>query len=377
MRHTVVHFIDSVEFGGAERALLYLLTGLDRQRWRPVLFYHADGSKKPVWVDAACAAGIEARAVPLLEGKRNMMHWPRFFSELRRVRPVIFHAHLTWPLACTEALLMARLARTPVVTATMQLFWDLPYNAFMRLKRRLVTGAVDRYIAVSHENAGNIRSTFDLPSEQLSVVHNAVDLNAFGSSSAANPTIRAMMAGSPERPVVLTTARLADQKGHRYLLEAAVHVPQARFVFAGDGPERNALEALAQRLGISDRVVFLGFQPDVSTLLASCDLFVLPSLYEGLPLSLLEAMAAGKPVIATAVGGAGEIIVHEETGLLVPPADPPALAQAVRRLLADPALAATMASAGRTLVHREFSVDAMVQSVTAIYDQLLEEHHAA
>jgi glycosyltransferase involved in cell wall biosynthesis len=377
VRHTVVHFIESADFGGAERALMYLLNGLDRQQWRPILFYHAADSEMPSWIEEAHHAGIEVRAVPRLEGKWNMPHWPRFFADLRRAGPAVFHAHVTWPLACTEALLLARLARVPVVIATMQLFWDLPYNTGMRLKRRLVAAAVDRYIAVSHENAGQIRATFDLASDKLRVVHNAVDVDLFASSRRSDPSLRAELAGTPDKPIVLTTARLTDQKGHRHLLEAAVQVPEAVFVMAGHGPERDALESQAQRLGISDRVKFLGFRGDIPDLLASCDVFVLPSLYEGLPLALLEAAAVGKPVVATTVGGVGEIVIHDETGLLVSPADPPALAAALRRLLADPDVARRLAAAASMHVRRTFSLEAMVKSVTAIYDQLLAERGLA
>jgi glycosyltransferase involved in cell wall biosynthesis len=148
-------------------------------------------------------------------------------------------------------------------------------------------------------------------------------------------------------------------------------VPEATFVLAGDGPLRPRLEELARSLGLAERVLFLGHRDDVPALLASCDLFVLPSLYEGLPLSLLEAMASGRPAIATDVPGSNEVVHHAESGLLVPRADPLALADAIRRLLADPAAAERLARAGRARVDRDFSVERMVRGVEAVYDQLL------
>src|SRR5262249_44896941 len=150
--------------------------------------------------------------------------------------------------------------------------------------------------------------------------------------------LRAALMGSTDRPIVLTAARLAEQKGLCYLLKAAALLPQAMFVLAGEGPERAVLEAQAAELGLNKRVLFLGHRHDVPDLLACCDLFVLPSLFEGLPLSILEAMAAKKPVIASAVGGNNEVIVHGETGLLVRPADPAALASAIQAILSDPDL---------------------------------------
>jgi glycosyltransferase involved in cell wall biosynthesis len=141
---------------------------------------------------------------------------------------------------------------------------------------------------------------------------------------------------------------------------------------AGEGPERAALEAEARALGVGDRVSFLGFRPDTPSLLASADLFVLPSLIEGLPLSVLEAMAAGCPVVATAAGGTGEIVQDRVTGLLVPPADAEALAAAMQELLRDRPLAARLAGAGRDRVRREFSAAATARSVMSVYDELLE-----
>ncbi len=142
-------------------------------------------------------------------------------------------------------------------------------------------------------------------------------------------------------------------------------------MLVGDGPERGALESQVATLGLRDRVQFLGYRPDIPGLLAGCDLFVLPSLYEGLPLSILEAMAAGKPVVATAIGGTDEVIVPDCTGLLVPPGDAPALATAIRTLLADPPLARRLARAGQARVATMFSAAQMVRQVTQVYDELL------
>ena len=155
------------------------------------------------------------------------------------------------------------------------------------------------------------------------------------------------------------------------MLQAAARVPNAVFVLLGDGPEQSALEAQASALGVRNRVVFLGYRQDVPDLLACADLLVLPSLFEGLPLSILEAMAAGKPVIATDVGGTSEVIEPEQTGLLVPPANPGALAGAIRRVLFDRRLAERLALTGKARVRDEFSAATMVQSVTQIYEDVL------
>jgi glycosyltransferase involved in cell wall biosynthesis len=277
----------------------------------------------------------------------------------------VFHAHLTWPLACTYGLLAAILARVPAVVATVQLFVDIPYGRWVRTRQRVLSRGIGRYVAVSRDLAGRLHRTFGIPSDKLAVVYNAVPV-------AAPPELhRPVTTGSPAPPVILTTARLDPQKGLHDLLDAAALVPEARFLVAGDGPQRDHLVARAQSLGLGDRVSFLGHRRDVPRLLAGCDLFVLPSHYEGSPLSVLEAMAAGKPVVATAVAGIDEVVVPGQTGLLVPASDGPALAGAIRTLLADPDLAVRLGAAGRRRVEQKFTAHRMVERVTQIYEELL------
>jgi glycosyltransferase involved in cell wall biosynthesis len=173
---------------------------------------------------------------------------------------------------------------------------------------------------------------------------------------------------------VLTVARLESQKDHATLIEAVPRVPDARFVLVGEGGERRALESRARALGVSDRVRFLGLRGDIADLLAISDVFVLPSLYEGLPLSILEAMAAGKPVVASSIPGIDEVVVDGETGLLVPPRDPAALAASIRLLLTDSDLRVRLGDAGRERVHGTFSLERMVEGVVAVYQEALAEH---
>ena len=143
------------------------------------------------------------------------------------------------------------------------------------------------------------------------------------------------------------------------------------FIFVGEGPDRAALEAQAKALGVGERAAFIGYREDIPDLLACCDLFVLPSLYEGLPLAILEAMAAGKPVIASDIRGNDEVVINGETGLLVPAADSTALAGAIRAILSDHAFAQRLAEAGRARVCHEFTEDNMVSSVAQVYDDTL------
>ena len=369
MPRTVIHFTDSSGFGGAEVALLTLLEGLDRQDWNPVLLHHESPGLRPL-LEATSRLGVRARSIARARG---LLDLPRLMQEVRSERASVFHAHLSWALRCGSGLVAAALAGIPAVIATQQLFRPISSPREI-LRQRLIAIGVDRYVAVSAEMARSLRATPLFPARKIQIIRNAVDVRRF--QKASGGALRRSLGGDPARPIVLTLARLDAQKGLFDLLEAAARVPEANFVLAGDGKERKRLEATARMLAIDGRVLFLGHREDVPELLAACDLFVLPSLYEGLPLSVLEAMAAGKPVIATAIGGTEEAVSNGETGLLVPPHDPPALAATIRSVLSDPPLGRRLGLAGRERAIREFSAEKMVREVTELYERVLSRRPA-
>ncbi len=369
MIRKVAYFTDSADTGGAEQALLHLLAGLDRSRWQPVLFHHPEPGLAHLLAEARRLDATLHEVPRMPPGWGGMGRLPGFVRVLAAERPAVFHAHLTWPLSCKYGLIGAILARIPAIVATEQLFIDLPYSRATKIQQRCIATKVDCYIAVSHDVRRRLQRTFRIPRHKIEVIHNAVPLHPVACKT--DIATEKDAAWAMEQPIVLTVARLDKQKGLSHLLQAAARVPEATFVIAGDGPERARLESQARELQLGQRVVFLGHRRDIPVLLSGCDLFVLPSLYEGLPLSALEAMVAGKPVIATAVGGTDEAIIHGVTGLLVPPADAAALAEAIRRLLSDPALSRRLGMAGKDRVHRHFSLDTMVRSVTNVYDGAL------
>jgi glycosyltransferase involved in cell wall biosynthesis len=312
----------------------------------------------------ARAAGLPVLTVALWRAidLRSAARLRRFCVE-KRVD--VLHGHLSedWWLG---RIATARLPGTRlVVTRHISRRWGSNPQ-----KRWLLRG-VHRVIAVSSAVAAVLAR--DVPASLVAVIPNGVDVDRF--ASAPRGVLRAELGIGPADPVVGMVARLAAAKGQDLLLRAAPAVlarhPAARFVLVG-GDQRSGemgprLAALARELGIAGRVHLLGDRPDVAPLVRDFTVAVLPSRQEGLGLALIEAMAAGIPAVATPVGGLPELVVDVESGLLVAPESPAALAAAVTGLLEDPARAERLARAGQERVRRHFSLESMVAGTLAAY----------
>lgn len=345
-----------------------LLESLDPGAWRPTLLY----SRTPVLAPLAQRArvfGAAVQPVPQISNSpAGARYLPGLVRQLRGARPAVFHAHLSWPFAAKYALAAAILARVPAIVMTVQLFPDSRIRRTTAVQGRLIAAGVGRCIAVSQDIARRLTDGLHWRADKIEVIHNAVQTERFGRP--ADPTLRASLAGG-DSPIVLSVARLDPQKGHDVLLRAVADTPGVMLVLAGEGPERGRLETLVSELGLGRRVLFLGRRSDVPELLAVSDVFVLPSLFEGASLAILEAMAAMKPVVATSIGGTDELIVDGQSGVLVPPADPRALATALKRVLADSRLRARLGQNARDRVEQRFSAAAMAERVSRVYEGLL------
>jgi len=240
-----------------------------------------------------------------------------------------------------------------------------------RLLNQWTVPLATHVVAVSERVAAYAAREFRIPPDRLITIVNGVDLEHF------RPVMRERDAGPP---VIGCTARLHRKSDHATLLRAFARLsarwPEARLLLVGHGPEGPRLRALADALGVSPRVHFLGEQPDVAPYLAQMDLYVQASMAEGMPNSVLEAMATGLPVVATAVGGTPELVLDGQTGLLVAPGDPSALADALLALLADRRLAESLGRAGRARVEAHFGEQLMIQQMEALLDRLVERHLA-
>jgi glycosyltransferase involved in cell wall biosynthesis len=365
----VAHYTDTVALGGAEEMLLTLLKSLDPRQFESTLMFHPAPAIQPL-IDVARNCGIRTVAVERPDTASKLAL--RLGRALRVERPDICHCHLTWALRCTPALTAGWAVGVRGRVATQQLFVT-PGTRARRLRQRLVSTLVHRYIAVSHAMGAEMRRVVLNPGN-ICVVHNAIDVDRF--SGVRDLRLRSALAGASDRPLVLAIARLVPQKGLQHLIAAAAHVPEAVFAVAGEGPERAALEQAAKTAGVSDRFHFLGRRADIPELLAASDVFVLPSLFEGLPVSVLEAMAARTPVVASDVPGTREAVIDRATGLLVAPADAMALARGIRCALNDRALAGRLASNARAHVVEHFSAAAMARAVGRVYQEVLRRRPA-
>lgn len=369
MARSVFFYSDSRVLGGAENAMFMLLGSLDRSAWEPTLLLEDAPEVAPLAKRAAELGVAVRRVAPMPLGLTGARRVPAFARLLRREGPDVFHAHMSSPVASKWGLAAAVLARVPAVLGTVQVGAYEPPNRSAYWQLRALARVVDRYLAVSREIATELIEKLGWPAGKVEVAYNAVDVARV--EVAAPPGLREQLGGSGTRPLVLTPARLDAQKGHGTLLEAIAEVPEATFVLAGEGPERATLEARASELGVADRVRFLGRREDVPQLLAACDIFCLPSLYEGSSLAVLEAMAAGIPVVSSAIGGTEELVEDGRSGLLVPPGDAKGLAAALRRMLGDAELRRELSARARERVDEGLRREQNAERVADVYSELL------
>ncbi len=303
---------------------------------------------------------------------------------LRRERPALVHTHTS--KAGAVGRLAAKLAGVPVVIHTphghvFYGYYGAIVSAIIRLLERLLATITDRIVTLTDRGAEEHVQYKIAGPEKFVTIHSGIDI-AHYQSVRVDPAVKRKELGiPPEGPIVGTVGRLVPIKGLEWLLKAAPRVlaefPQAYFVIIGDGPMLGELRELTSKLGIGPRVVFLGAREDAPECLAALDLFVLPSLNEGMGRVLIEAMAVGCPVVATRVGGIPDVVTDRTTGLLVPPRDDRALAEAILTLLQDRSRRVAYGEAARRRVDGRFDVETMVRNIERLYDAVWQEKHPA
>ena len=306
----------------------------------------------------------------------------RLFLLLARNRYDIVHTHLIG--ANVLAAPLAALYRVPVRFTHDQTHDDVrDYSWVHRWLDTLANRLNHHVIAVSTSIRTFLRRKENISADKISVIYNSVDLLRFSPKDGekVRPAARQKWGLPPEALIVGGVGRLHYQKNFPLFLEVAAKVcarlPQALFVIAGEGSERAALEEMTRKLGLGDRVRFLGFVKEMEELYQGLDLLLLTSHFEGTPLTVLEAMAMGTPVVASRVDGVEEVIEDGKDGILVPPGNKDKFVQEICRVLQDRSLRQRLSRAGQEKARQHFSAEAMVRQVEALYLQYLENGSAS
>ncbi|AQS59570.1 glycosyl transferase family 1 [Desulforamulus ferrireducens] len=322
--------------------------------------------------------GIKTLPIPLLgelSPTKDYAVVRTLVKYLHQSGTTILHAHSS--KGALVGRIAAIIARTPVVLFTVHnsIFyeeWPQWKKSLFAYVERLLARFTDRIITVSEALKQELIENEKIPAKQISTIYNGIEVDKF-TAKVDMLSIRKELNIPELGPVIGTIARLAPQKGVTYFLKAASLLKeyQVNFLVVGDGPLRESLEQEVIELGLQKRVVFTGNRENIADILSMMDIFVLPSVTEGLPLTILEAMAAGKPVVATRVGGVPEAIVEGKTGLVVAPRDPEALAVALAGMLSERDKLIRMGLNGQKHVVEKFTIQHMVDRTTELYTQLL------
>ncbi len=371
-RIRILYFVNTTVRAGVEEHVLSLVERLDRNEFDISLACPEELISS--MEDELRRTG--ARLLPVrISGWRQVDRVRRLLGFMKKERIDIVHSHMF--ISTFFAAPIARMAGVPVVVDTShgREAWRRSRLGRSFVVDRFIARFVDRVIAVSEDTARYLVNEKGISADKVTVIHNGRDLSRFDPVRSANG-LRKSLGIAKEDITITVVGRLEPQKGHRYFFEALPPLmerhPNVKALIVGDGSLEGELKEQCSRLGISDRVVFTGFLNDVPEVLSLSDVVVLPSLYEGLPLTAIEASAMARPVIATAVDGTPEVIMDGRTGILVRPKDPEGLRDAMFRLVTDEATRRSYGDMGRRTVTERFSLDRQVKRTAMLYRELMD-----
>lgn len=371
----IVFLIDGLGMGGAERLMVPVLQHLDRARFEPRVCALQIRQGNPM-ADQLRDLDVPVDQVPVRR-LRDITALPRIARYLRAHRADLVHTQLEF--SNTLGCLAAKLNRIPSLSTLHSL--DMPkerskYAFRLKLMYWSLRRNADRVLAVSEQARQHyLAASGDRP-EHAVTLYNGISVASYAAlDQAERAAARRSLGIAEDAQVLITVAVLREMKGIQYMIRALPTllqtVPNATYLVVGDGDHRAALEAEAAAQGVEGHVIFAGMRADVPELLSAADVFVLPTLTEALPTVLAEAMAARLPLVASAVGGVPEMIEDRQNGLLLPPADPDALAKACAAVLSDPSFARRIAEAGHAVVEEKFNIQRQVQRLEAVYNEVL------
>jgi glycosyltransferase involved in cell wall biosynthesis len=362
-----LHIDTARTWRGGQNQVLVTVMGLRALGHRTILVAHSEGALRQ-----RAEEGLELFSLAPRTEMDLGAAW-RLARLVKQLRPDVVHAHDPHGVAMAGlALSMSTQPAQPPLVASRRVDFHLKGSSLSRWKYR----QVDCFICAS-EAIRQILIADGVPEGRTVTVHEGIDLERVESAPPAR--LHEELWLPHQAPIVGNVAALVPHKGQRHLIEAAAlvvrQVPDARFVIAGEGELRQALERQIKEHHLEKHVLLAGFRPDVLSVHKAFDIFVMSSVTEGLGTSLLDAMACAKPVVATTAGGIPEVVADGETGLLVPPRDHHALADAIVRLLNDAGLRTRLGEAGRARVRERFSADRMVRDTLRVYERVALHPH--
>lgn len=366
----LAYFIDHLKVGGAQRHLIEVLRRLDRKRFSPQVWtLRGEGEliQEAVQLDVPVRSfGLGAR----LQDPHAILLFRRAVQQLRQERVQIVHTYLSF--ANIVGALTAAFARVPILLISKRSL-DHYGKKLEAWSHWAVNRFADRVVVNADAVKEFVIKTEGCPADKIIVIPNGI--NDEFVANGARDRERAALGLGPRDRVVGTLGRLAWKKGQEYFLSAAATIlkeePKVTFVLVGDGPLRAQLEEQARALGINAQVKFLGQRLDSQTVISLFDIFVLPSVIEGMPNALLEAMALEKPVVVTNAGGNAEVVQDGVTGFVVPTRQPAEMAQRILQLLRHEALAQDFAAAARRFVRQRYSFHRTLQAMETLYNDML------
>ena len=360
----ILHINTERTWRGGEQQTLSLIKGLKK---RNVVSYLGCQPGSPI-EERARRAGIAVFPVPM-RGEVDLLASYRLGRHIKSLNCDIIHSHTSH--AHTLAFFASLGAKTKLLVSR-RVDFSIFRHSFFRLSGIKYRHMADYYIAIS-QKIKDVMVRDGIPAQRIFVVHSGIDHERFTAASADH--LISEFDIKSNQPVVINVAHLAGHKGQRYLIEAIplvlAKISNARFFIVGAGKLMGELKALAASMGLNRELVFTGFRQDVGAFYQIADLFVSSSVQEGLGTAVLDALALGKSVVAANSGGIPEIIQDGETGRLVSPADPAALAEGIIEQLSNPEEASRMAMQGQMMVRKMFSLDSMVEKNIAVYRQIL------
>lgn len=367
--HPVLYFTNSTLWGGVEEHICGLLRNLPRSLFRPHLVCAPATFER---FRSACPGDVEITPLSLL-GPTHVSAGAQLARLLLHGRFHIVHSHMFWSSLCASPIAWA--CRVPIIVETLHgsEAWRTGWKANYVIDRA-ITHFVSRYVAVCNSDAEFLVNKKHVPAEKITVIHNGVNIRRFATTPAHRRSARNALGLSEKDLVLIMVARFHPGKGHRVLLAAMRQLlhsfPKVKLICLGEGGGESDIRQLCEDFGLSHSVRLAGYQPNVQDWLMAADINVLPSFYEGLPLTILEAMASSLPTVATRVGGIPDAIEDGLSGLLVPPGNIPRLVEALSFLLRDAEARKRMGNVAYWRAAQSFRVESQISNTERMYLEL-------